>query len=140
MMISRAKIFIVWVLIAGPGLNQAVSAQPVDTVWQPIVEQDGVRLLYLFYAEADASNNGVVVRLINTNDWVVQYRFRVVFRTASGEEAEREVGGKLDTRQQKTGDLDGLFWIPFTDGRSVAELGIRGLKIERLSASDEGLS
>ncbi len=103
-----------------------------DEAWTPIVEHRGVSISYIFYREADNENNGVVVRLINENDYAVRYRFGVVFRTWAGEEHVERVEGTLQAHQVKTGDNDGLFWIPFADGRSIGEVGLRGYEIEAL--------
>lgn len=97
-----------------------------------MLEHEGVVFKYIFYAEADNENNGVVVMLINTNDYAVAYRFKIVFR-ADGAEVEKEVTGEIGPKKAKTGDLDGLFWIPFPDGRAISEVGLRGYKIERKS-------
>lgn len=101
-----------------------------DEVWKPIVTHEGVAFSYIFYSEADNTNNGVVVRLDNRNGYPVRYRFRIVFRTWRGEEHVEPVTGTLRPGEMKTGDNDGLFWIPFVDGRSIGEVGLRGYAIE----------
>lgn len=108
----------------------SASAQtPEGGAWQPIIEHEGVAFSYIFYREADSANNGVVVRLHNTNDYAITYRFKIIFRDESDGEAIEEVRGELNAHQQKTGSLDGLFWIPFDDGRSIREVGLRGYKV-----------
>lgn len=107
-----------------------------DEVWTPIVTHEGVRFSYIFYSEADNTNNGVVVRLDNENDYPVRYRFRMVFRSGQGDEHIEPVEGTLRAHQVKTGDNDGLFWIPFVDGRSVGEVGLRGYHITPLGSSE----
>ncbi len=99
-----------------------------DWAWKPMLKHEGVEFKYLFYAEADSENNGVVVMLINRNDYAITYQFKVIFRT-DGDEVIKETSGELDAGQAKTGDTDGLFWIPFPDGRSIGEVGLRGYKI-----------
>jgi hypothetical protein len=37
----------------------------------------------------------------------------------------------------KTGENDGLFWIPFRDGRSIGEVGLRGFDIEPIRSGVE---
>lgn len=101
-----------------------------DEVWKPIITHEGVAFSYIFYSEADNTNNGVVVRLDNENNYPVRYRFRIVFRTWRGEEHTEQVTGTLQAGEMKTGDNDGLFWIPFVDGRSIGEVGLRGYAIE----------
>ncbi len=101
-----------------------------DWAWKPMLKHEGVEFKYIFYAEADNENNGVVVMLINRNDYAVTYQFKIIFR-AVGAEVLKHVSGELDAKQAKTGDTDGLFWIPFPDGRSIGEVGLRGYKIIR---------
>ena len=101
-----------------------------DWAWKPMLKHEGVEFKYIFYAEADSENNGVVVMLINRNDYAITYQFKIIFR-AVGAEVLKHVSGELDAKQAKTGDTDGLFWIPFPDGRSIGEVGLRGYKIFR---------
>ena len=103
-----------------------------DTAWTPIVETQGVRFGYIFYSKADTRNNGVVIRLQNQNDRPVRYAFTVIFRGPSGEATARAVG-RLAPGEMKTGEKDGLFWIPFTDCRRVGEVGLRGIDIRPAS-------
>lgn len=115
--------------------NSTVHAQErhwTDEVWTPIIEHRGVSISYIFYSEADNANNGIVVRLVNENDHAVRYRFGIVFRTWAGAERIERVEGALQPHEMKTGDNDGLFWIPFVDGRSIGEVGLRGYEIEAL--------
>ena len=99
-----------------------------EWAWKPMLKHEGVEFKYIFYAEADSENNGVVVMLINRNDYAVTYQFKIIFR-AVGAEVLKHVSGELDAKEAKTGDADGLFWIPFPDGRSIGEVGLRGYKV-----------
>ena len=101
-----------------------------DDAWSPIVTRDSVAVSYIFYEKADNQNNGVVLRLQNHNTHPVRYAFRVVFRAADAE-TTATAEGRLLPGQMKTGDGDGLFWIPFTDGRTVAQVGLRGFYVWR---------
>lgn len=105
--------------------------------WKTLLTHDGVTFKYIFYARADTQNNGVVVMLVNTNDYAVRYRFKIIFR-ADGEEVVEETSGDLGARQAKTGDADGLFWIPFPDGRSIGEVGLRGYRITPKKQETQG--
>lgn len=100
-----------------------------DDAWTPIVSHDGVEVRYIFYSEADNANNGVVLRLHNRNAVAVRYHFTVIFRTPA-DERTAEVDGVLEPGEMKTGESDGLFWIPFPDGQSIGEIGLRGLEVE----------
>jgi hypothetical protein len=124
---------------ASPGWAQDSTRAPADTTqpwydtaWTPIVEKDGVRFGYIFYGKADNRNNGVVIRLQNQNDRPVRYAFTIIFRGPSGE-ATAQAEGRLAPGEMKTGENDGLFWIPFTDGRRVGEVGLRGIEITPVS-------
>lgn len=100
-----------------------------DDAWTPIVKQNGVRIDYIYYPNADNEHDGIVLRLTNENDVAVRYAFTVVFRAP---EADTSAGvrGRLDPGQMKTGDSAGLFWVPFKgEDRSLGEVGLRGIEI-----------
>jgi hypothetical protein len=62
----------------------------------------------------------------------VRYAFTVIFRGPEAE-ATAEVKGTLNAGEMKTGENDGLFWVPFREtGASVGEIGLRGVEIYRL--------
>jgi flagellar hook assembly protein FlgD len=107
-----------------------------DTAWTPIVVRNGVQIAYIFYSEADNANNGVVIRLRNQNEHPVRYAFTIIFRGPEGE-ASAQADGRLRAGEMKTGDDDGLFWIPFKDGRSIGEVGLREIEVRRVPP-DEG--
>lgn len=102
-----------------------------EWAWTPIVSKDGVQISYLFYREADNVNDGVVLRLRNTNDVAVRYSFTILFRGPT-DAARSEVEGQLEPGEVKTGDEDGLFWVPFRNGNAVGEVGLRGIEITQL--------
>lgn len=110
--------------------------RPLETAgewaWNTILVEDSVRVAYVFYAEADARNQGVVLRLDNRNGVPVRYRFTALFRGVDGRERERPVRGSIAERSIVTGDAAGLFFVPFDDGSPIAEIGIRGLRVERV--------
>lgn len=99
--------------------------------WTKVVEQDGVRIDYIYYPEADNEHDGLVLRLINTNDADVWYAFTIVFRSPAVD-TSMQVSGHIAAGQMKTGDKAGLFWIPFKgQDQSLGEIGLRGLEIWR---------
>ncbi|WP_105011546.1 hypothetical protein [Salinibacter sp. 10B] len=111
----------------------ADSTEPwYEGAWTHIVTRNGVQFGYLFYDKADTQNNGVVIRLRNERDVAVRYRFTIIFRGPEGE-ATAQAEGRLGPGEMKTGEPDGLFWIPFTDGRRVGEVGLRGIDVTPLS-------
>jgi len=134
-----AVLLVVLAAGAGPAPAQDSTRAPADTTepwydtaWTPIVERGGVQIGYIFYGKADNENNGVVLRLDNENDRAVRYDFTVIFRGPAGEATAR-ASGELGPGEMKTGDGDGLFWIPFRDGRRVGQVGLRGIDIVPLA-------
>lgn len=115
------------------GFQVAAQEEPWwTTVWRPLLTYRGVEITYLFYTEKDNPYEGVVLRLHNRNDFPVACRFQVVFRAEDGSEEVAWVADTLRAGEMRTGGLSGLFWMPFRDGRSVAELGLRKIRIEAL--------
>ena len=122
---------VLFILLFWPALpNCPAQAQEVagEWAWKPLFEHEGVTFRYIFYREANNVHNGVVIMLTNANDYDVAYRFKIVFRSTRSEKVE-EVRGLLKAGESKTGDAEGLFWIPFTDGQEIAEVGLRGYRI-----------
>lgn len=101
-----------------------------EDAWTTIVATKGVRFDYVFYRKADNENNGVVIRLRNENEVAVRYAFTIIFRGPAGDKTA-QAEGRLQPGEMKTGESDGLFWIPFKHGRRVAEVGLRGIEITR---------
>lgn len=101
-------------------------------VWKPLLTYQGVEITYLFYSKRDNPYDGVVLRLHNRNAFPVALRFQVVFRADDGSEKTAWVADTLQAGEMRTGGLSGLFWIPFRDGRSVAELGLRKIRVHPL--------
>lgn len=99
-----------------------------EDAWTPIVTKEGVHFDYLFYQKADSENNGVVIRLQNENDVAVRYAFTVIFRGPEGR-STAQADGRLQPGEMETGEPDGLFWIPFRDGRRIGEVGLRGIEV-----------
>ncbi len=102
-----------------------------EWAWTPIVSTEGVQISYLFYREADTVNDGVVLRLRNTNDVAVRYSFTILFRGPK-DATQAEVEGRLGPGEVKTGDEDGLYWVPFREGNAVGKVGLRGIEITRM--------
>lgn len=103
-----------------------------EDAWTPILEQEGLRISYIYYPEADNEHDGVVLRLSNENEVPVRYAFRVLFRAPTAD-TSAAVRGRLGPGEMKTGDDAGLFWVPFQgEDRSLGEIGLRGLSVTRL--------
>lgn len=102
-----------------------------DWAWKPLLEHEGVDFSFIYYAKPGSVADGVVLKLVNLNAVPVRYRFKMVFRTDGAARVE-EVEGELLPRQIKTGDREGLYWVPFEDGRPIIEIGLRGYHVTRL--------
>lgn len=133
-------IALVW-LAAGAlaaGAQPHTPPQPFsgEWAWTPIAEVEGVAFSYIFYREADNVHGGVVMMLTNTNAYAVRYRFKAVFLSGD-DEVVALAEGVLEAGASKTGDADGLFWIPFKDGREIEQVGLRGYAIGPLPPDEE---
>ncbi|MBU1101572.1 MAG: hypothetical protein KKA84_14320 [Bacteroidetes bacterium] len=95
--------------------------------WRKLADKEGLYIEFLFYSEADNTNNGVVVKLENKNDHSVEYDFDLIFR-AEDEEKTQNVKGLLLPKQILTGSNEGLFWVPFKNGKFISEVGLKNLK------------
>ena len=104
-----------------------------EEAWRELFVHQGVRFLYVFYPKADAVNDGVVMMLQNQNDYWIHYRFTIVFESLEGT-TSAEVEGKMESLEMKTGDAEGLFWIPFEDMRSIGAIRIKDYKVTRIDA------
>jgi hypothetical protein len=103
-----------------------------DGPMKKIVEKDGLGIYFLFYSEGNGiEDNGVVIYLKNENDYKIGYSFNLVFRTPESER-EQEVRGILNALERRTGSNDGLYFIPFSDKRSISEVGVRKIRIEKI--------
>ncbi len=128
-------LFITLILVASPRstLGQETSS---DWAWTPITRVEDVAFLYILYRKADTENNGVVLKLVNWNDYPVRYRFVVVFKSGR-DEYEELVTGRIGAKTLVTGDELGLFFIPFKDGRSIGEIGLKGYRITKIAEPEK---
>ncbi len=103
-----------------------------DGPMKKIVEKDGLGIYFLFYSEGNGiEDNGVVIYLKNDNSYKLKYSFQLVFRADEFEKAQ-DVSGILKAFERRTGSNDGLYFIPFTDKRSITEVGVRELALEKI--------
>ncbi|MEM1094374.1 MAG: hypothetical protein AAGJ10_07195 [Bacteroidota bacterium] len=124
----------VWMLVGTHHGWAQPKERSTDWAWTPIITHDGLAISYIFYDEADNENNGVVIKLVNQNAHAIGYRFKVIFRDGDRNAVEKQVKGEIEGYGARTGTEDGLFWIPFPDGRSIGEVGLKGYKVWRLPA------
>jgi len=104
-------------------------AQAESKGWQPITTEQDVDFAFIVYPYGDGANAGAVVKITNRNTSPASYRFRVVFRSGEREWTSDVVRGRLDALEVRTGELSGLWWIPFKDGVPITEVGLKGLRI-----------
>lgn len=98
--------------------------------WAALADKNGLFVEFLFYSEADNTNNGVVVKLENKNSYSVEYDFDLIFRTEN-EDKTQNVSGLLLANQVKTGSNDSLFWVPFKNGKFIGEVGLTNLEVDK---------
>ena len=104
---------------------------PVNAQMKKIVEKDGLGIYFLFYSEGNGiEHNGVVIYLKNENNYPVVYSFMLIFR-ADQTEKEQEVNGILKALERKTGSNEGLYFIPFADKRSISEVGVTKIRVNK---------
>jgi len=114
------------------GLLLCCGLSSADGQMKKIVEKDGLGIYFLFYSEGNGiEDNGVVIYLKNDNNYKLKYTFQLVFR-ADEFEKEQEVTGILKAFERRTGSNDSLYFIPFTDKRSITEVGVRELTLEKI--------
>jgi len=99
-----------------------------EAAWNNIAVIDGVRFSYIYYAAADHVNDGVVVKLESRRQSAVNVAFTIIFRSPGAEVTDR-FSTILRPGEMKTGENDGLYWIPFGRGESIGEVGLRGVDV-----------
>ena len=100
-----------------------------------LYDQNGLLVQFIFYSEGNGVyNNGVVIFLTNKNEFDISYSFNLVFRATPIDKAEK-LSGYLKAGERKVGSNDGLYFIPFEDGRSISEVGINRCEVEKHSES-----
>ncbi len=120
----KIEILITFLLLA------AVITQ-TDAQMKKIVEKDGLGIYFLFYSEGNGiEHNGVVIYLKNENNFPVDYSFVLIFRADQTEKGQ-EVRGTLKTLERKTGSSEGLYFIPFEDKRSISEVGVTKIRVQK---------
>ena len=133
-MIFRVVAVCAVMLFAYPGKAQQFAG---EEAWKVLHEYEGVRFLYVFYPQADAVNDGVVMLLQNQNEYKVRYSFTIIFESPEGEKSA-DAEGILEPLEMKTGDVEGLFWIPFDDARSLGAIRMRNYKVTGIDKEEEG--
>ena len=107
-----------------------------EEAWKPLLEHEGLRFLYIYYSKADTKDDGVVIMLQNLNEYCIRYRFTIVFKSQKGS-TSADAEGTLAALEMRTGESEGLYWIPFDDGRYIGEIGLRNYSVDRINVSDQ---
>ena len=122
------------VILPTEGVLAQIERTAGEWAWKALAEKSGLELSYIFYPRADTEHNGVVVKLVNTTPDSAEYSFEIVFRNAQSERVY-EVNGVLAGHEVRTGDADGLFFIPYYDGQEIDQIGVRKLRFWRGNTS-----
>jgi len=114
--------------------------QDIETPIKRLYDQNGFIVQFIFYSEGNGVfNNGVVIFLSNKNEFDIFYSFNLVFRTAMIDKTEK-VSGHLKAREKKVGSNEGLYFIPFKNGKSITAVGINSCKVEKRSKSSSNIN
>ncbi len=100
--------------------------------FKKLYDNHGLIVSFIFYSEGDGEkNNGVVIYLENKNDYNISFQFTLIFCSGAIDRV-KTVDGTMILGEKRTGSNDGLYFIPFEDGRSLSEVGIKSCKIRRI--------
>ena len=107
-----------------------------EEAWKPLLEHEGLRFRYIYYSRANTNDDGVVIMLQNLNEYCIRYRFTIIFESSEGS-TSADAEGTLASLEMRTGEADGLDWIPFDDGRYIGAIGLRNYSVDRIAVSDQ---
>ena len=112
-------------------LSNLILPQNNEGPFKKLYDNHGLIVSFIFYSEGDGEkNNGVVIYLENKNEYDILFKFALIFR-AVNIDREKLTTGTLKAKEKRTGSNDGLFFIPFKDGRSLSEVGIRNVRVSK---------
>ena len=113
-------------------LSNLIIPQNNEGPFKKLYDNHGLIVSFIFYSEGDGEkNNGVVIYLENKNDYNISFQFTLIFR-AGAIDRVRTIDGTMIPGEKRTGSNDGLYFIPFEDGRSLSEVGIKGCRAEKV--------
>ena len=113
-------------------LSNLIIPQNNEGPFKKLYDNHGLIVSFIFYSEGDGDeNNGVVIYLENKNDYNISYKFTIIFR-AGATDRVRTINGTMIPREKRTGSNDELYFIPFEDGRSLSEVGIKSCKVGKI--------
>ena len=107
-------------------------SQNKDGPFKKLFNQEGFVVSFIFYSDGDGDeNNGVVIYLENMNNYNISFQFTLIFRAGTVDRM-KAIDGTMFSGEKRTGSHDKLYFIPFEDGRSLSEVGIRNCKVRRI--------
>ena len=113
-------------------LSNLIIPQNNEDPFKKLYDNHGLIVSFIFYSEGDGDeNNGVVIYLENKNDYNISFKFTLIFR-AGAIDRVRTIDGRMIPWEKRTGSNDDLYFIPFEDGRSLSEVGIKSCKVGRI--------
>ncbi len=113
-------------------LSNFIIPQTNEGPFKKLYDNHGLIVSFIFYSEGDGDeNNGVVIYLGNKNNYNIAFQFTLIFRAGEIDRL-RTVDGTMIPLEKRTGSNDGLYFIPFEDGRSLSEVGIKSCKVRRI--------
>ena len=113
-------------------LSNLIIPQNNEGPFKKLYDNHGLIVSFIFYSEGDGDeNNGVVIYLENKNDYNISFKFTLIFR-AGAIDRVRTINGRMIPREKRTGSNDELYFIPFEDGRSLSEVGIKSCKVDMI--------
>jgi len=126
-MLNKTKHYCAILLLFSFG---TINSQNSDGPFKKLFNREGFVVSFIFYSEGDGDeNNGVVIYLENKNDYNISYRLTLIFR-AGATDRVRTINGTMIPWEKRTGSHDELYFIPFEDGRSLSEVGIKNCKVK----------
>ncbi len=114
-------IFVLTSLLNFKGFAQEL--MPEHGAWTFLYQKDSVIAYFIWYTKADNLNDGVVVKLVNKNNFEVNYKFDLIFLSDTLKHIIN-LKGNLKPHETKTGSSQGLFFVPFKNGLSISDVGI----------------
>jgi len=113
-------------------VTNLIIPQNNESPFKKLYDNHGLIVSFIFYSEGDGDeNNGVLIYLENKNDYNISFQFTLIFR-AGAIDRVRTIDGTMIPRERRTGSNDELYFIPFEDGRSLSEVGIKSCKVRRI--------
>ncbi len=112
--------------------SNLIISQNNDGPFKKLYDNHGLIVSFIFYSEGDGEkNNGVVIYLENKNNYNISLQFTLIFR-AGAIDRVRTINSTMIPREKRTGSNNRLYFIPFEDGRSLSEVGIKSCKVRRI--------